>query len=327
MEGCPALDVTGCGLRLWAAPGGIMTESVIHTRALTKLYRTGVGLRPLDLDIRRGEIFGFLGPNGAGKTTTIRTLMGYLCPTAGEAQVFGLDIRRHTRAIHARVGYLPGELRLDPSLTGQEHFELLGRLRGGFQRAYLRDLTERLHFDPSRRLGTLSKGNKQKVGLISALLGQPELLILDEPTDGLDPLMHNEVLHLLRETRSEGRTVFLSSHVLAEVDRVADRVGIIRAGELVTLTSVTDIKAHLPHRLEVRFARPVPEAVFRALPGVQDLEVQGDTLRCSLVGEADALVKTLAAYHVLDVRGREPNLEDAFMTFYREEPHVAPVAS
>ncbi|MDB5044677.1 MAG: ABC-type multidrug transport system, ATPase component, partial [Deinococcus sp.] len=225
------------------------------------------------------------------------------------------------------VGYLPGELRLDPSLTGQEQFDLLGRLRGVIQRSWIRDLTERLHLDPSRRLGTLSKGNKQKVGLIGALLGHPELLILDEPTDGLDPLVHSEVLQLLRETRDEGRTVFLSSHVLAEVDQVADRVGIIRAGKLVMQANVTEIKAHLPHRLEVRFAQAVPAAVFRAVPGLQDVEMHGHTLRCALVGSADPLIKTLAGYEVVDVRGHEPNLEDAFMTFYREEAHVATAAS
>ncbi|AFZ67854.1 ABC transporter ATP-binding protein [Deinococcus peraridilitoris] len=299
-----------------------MTDRVIHTRALAKLYRNGAGLKPLDLEVQRGEIFGFLGPNGAGKTTTIRTLLGYVRPTSGSAQVLGLDIARQTRQIHARVGYLPGELRLDPGLTGWQLFDLIGRLRGGYTRPFLTELTERLALDPSRRLGTLSKGNKQKVGLIAALMGQPDLLILDEPTDGLDPLVHDEVLQLLREARAEGRTVFLSSHVLAEVDRVADRVGIIRAGELVTVASVAQVKARLPHRLEVRFAYPVPDGVFKKLTALQDAEMRGDTLHCVLVGDADGFIKTLAAYHVLDVRGREPNLEDAFLTYYREEHHV-----
>lgn len=300
-----------------------MTDGVIETRSLSKLYRGGVGLRPLDLEVRRGEIFGFLGPNGAGKTTTLRLLLGFLRPTGGEARVLGLDVRRDVRELHARVGYLPGELRLDPTRTGRELFEFLGRLRGGVDRARLHELTERLGLDPSRRLGTLSKGNKQKVGLIAALLGRPEVLLLDEPTDGLDPLVQEEVLRLLREARSQGRTVFLSSHVLAEVDRVADRVGIIRAGELVTVAGVAEVKARLPHRLEVRFASPVPEAAFARLPGVSGVQVRGDTLRCVLTGGADALVKALAAYPVLDLRGHEPDLEEAFLSYYQEADHVA----
>lgn len=274
---------------------------------------------PLDLEVRRGEIFGFLGPNGAGKTTTLRLLLGYLRPTGGTARVLGLDARRDVRDLHARVGYLPGELRLDPTRTGRELFELLGRLRGGVDRAGLHELTERLGLDPSRRLGTLSKGNKQKVGLVAALLGRPEVLLLDEPTDGLDPLVQEEVLRLLREARAEGRTVFLSSHVLAEVDRV----GIIRAGKLVTVAGVAEVKARLPHRLEVRFASPVPEVVFARLPGLSQVQLRGDTLRCVLTGGADTLIKTLAAYPVLDLRGHEPDLEEAFLTYYQEEPHVA----
>lgn len=296
-----------------------MADNVIETRGLSKLYRGGVGLRPLDLEVRRGEIFGFLGPNGAGKTTTLRLLLGYLRPTGGTAWVLGLDVRRDVRELHARVGYLPGELRLDPTRTGRELFEFLGRLRGGVDRGDLHELTERLGLDPSRRLGTLSKGNKQKVGLIAALLGRPEVLLLDEPTDGLDPLVQEEVLRLLREARSQGRTVFLSSQVLAEVDRV----GIIRAGELVTVAGVAEVKARLPHRLEVRFASPVPEAAFARLPGLSQVQVRGDTLRCVLAGGADALIKTLAAYPVLDLRGHEPDLEEAFLTYYQEEPHVA----
>ncbi|MFB9990477.1 ABC transporter ATP-binding protein [Deinococcus oregonensis] len=303
-----------------------MTTSVIHTQALAKVYRTGVGLQPLNLEIKAGEIFGFLGPNGAGKTTAIRTLMGYLRPTGGEAQVLGLDVRRSTREIHAQVGYLPGELRLAPHLTAQELFGILGRLRGGMSVRQVHELTDRFGLDSSRPLGTLSKGNKQKVGLIAALLGQPDLLILDEPTDGLDPLVHDEVLQVLREFRREGRTVFLSSHVLTEVEQVADRVGIIRGGRLVTVARVAELKAQLPHRLEVRFAQPVPESVFQTLPELRDVQIEHQTLRCVVVGEADHLIKTLAAYRVLEIRGHQPSLEDVFLSFYREEAHVDSLA-
>ncbi|WP_027481883.1 ABC transporter ATP-binding protein [Deinococcus pimensis] len=300
-----------------------MPEHVIVTRGLAKLYPRGVGLRPLDLTVERGEIFGFLGPNGAGKTTTIRTLLGFLRPTAGEGEVLGVDVRTRARDLRARVGYLPGELHLDPDRTGAELSDLVGRLRGHLDRAYAHELAARLGLDLTRRVGTLSKGNKQKVGLLLALQGRPDLLILDEPTDGLDPLVQEEVLTILREARAEGRTVFLSSHVLAEVDRIADRVGIIRAGELVTVSGVAEVKARLPHRVEVRFAQPVPEAAFARLSGVRDVRVRGDTLSCVLDGGADALVKALAAHTVLDLRGSEPDLEQAFLSYYQEDHHVA----
>lgn len=310
-----------------------MNDAVIVTEGLHKLYprphgQPEVGLRPLDLSVRRGEVFGFLGPNGAGKTTTIRALLGYLRPTGGEARVLGLDVRTRSRDIHARVGYLPGELRLDPTRTAQDLFAHVGRLRGGTpDRAYLHGLVERLGLDPSRRVGTLSKGNKQKVGLVLALMSRPDLLVLDEPTDGLDPLVQDEVLRLLREARAEGRTVFLSSHVLAEVDRIADRVGIIRGGVLVTVSGVAEVKARLPRHVQVRFAGPVPEAAFARLPGVRAVQVRGDTLSCSLeggdaFGGVDALVKALAAHTVLDLQITDPDLEQAFLSYYQEDRHV-----
>jgi len=300
-----------------------MTTPAIELHDLSKRYAGGRGLKPTTLRVERGEIFGFLGPNGAGKTTTIRTLLGFLRPTGGTAHVLGLDVARESTTVRRRAGYLPGELNFDASRTARDLLDFLGRLRGGVSRAYVHELAERLDLDPTRRIGVLSKGNKQKVGLVAALMSRAELLILDEPTDGLDPLVQEEVRQLLREARTEGRTVFLSSHVLAEVDRIADRVGIIRGGELVTVASVQDVKARLPHRLEFRFAAPVPETAFAHVSGVQDARVHGDTLTCTLTGSADALIKAVSAYTVLGVRGSDANLEDAFLTYYQEDPHVA----
>ncbi|PYE55942.1 ABC transporter ATP-binding protein [Deinococcus yavapaiensis] len=294
-----------------------MTNTVIELRALSKRYGGDRGLQATTLEIRRGEIFGFLGPNGAGKTTTIRTLLGFLRPTSGEARVLGLDVATRSVDIRRRVGYLPGELVFEPRRTPRDLFAFYARLRGVQNVAYALDLSRRLDLDVSRPIGALSKGNKQKVGLVSAFMSRPELLILDEPTDGLDPLMQEEVHALIQEARAEGRTVFLSSHVLSEVDRVADRVGIIRAGELVMVSSVADVKARLPHRLEIRFAVPVPQAVFASIEGLRDVRVLGNVVSCVLAGGADALLKAASAYPVLDIRGSEPNLEEAFLSFYQ----------
>ncbi|GMA16297.1 ABC transporter ATP-binding protein [Deinococcus metallilatus] len=308
--------------------------NAIETSGLSKLYRRGVGLHPLSLGIAAGEIFGFLGPNGAGKTTTIRTLLGFLHPTGGEARIFGRDVWREREAVHARVGYLPGEVHLPRDLSARELLERCARLRGTHDITYGLEVARRLELDIAPRLGTLSKGNRQKVGLVLALMPRPDLLMLDEPTDGLDPLAQETVLELLREARAEGRTVFLSSHVLSEVERVADRVGIIRRGQLVRVDELAVLTASLPQRVQVRFAAP-PRVNLAALPGMAEGRTQGLDFQGLWRGGADALIRALAPEPLVSFSLVPSTLEDAFLGEYRldedrpdserggEVPHVA----
>jgi ABC-2 type transport system ATP-binding protein len=212
--------------------------AVIHTERLTKNYGPHRGITELDLDVQEGEIFGFLGPNGAGKTTTMRVLLDLIRPTSGRAEVFGIDTTADPVAIHRRLGYLPGEFDLYDRLTGAQTIEYFANLRGGVDAGYVAELVERLDLDPSRRFKEYSKGNKQKVGLIVALQHKPDLLILDEPTSGLDPLVQQTFFAMVRDARAEGRSVFLSSHIIDEVDRTCDRVAIIREGRLVQVDSI-----------------------------------------------------------------------------------------
>ena len=236
----------------------------IRTQGLTKYYGRHRGVAALDLAVRPGEVFGFLGPNGAGKTTTIRLLLDLIRPTGGRAEVLGMDTRSHSVEIRRRVGYLSGELALYENLTGRELVEYIANLRGLRDRRLAGQLCQRLDLDPAHHVHDLSRGNKQKLGLVLALMHRPELLVLDEPTSGLDPLVQQEFHRIVREATGEGRTVFLSSHVLSEVERMADRVGIIRDGRLVDLLKVSALKTQALRRFELDFARPVPAAVFAA---------------------------------------------------------------
>lgn len=282
---------------------------------LTKSYRRTPALIGLDLEVRTGEVFGYLGPNGAGKTTTLRLLLDLIRPTAGEVRVLGEDPRGNP-GLRRRIGYLPGELVLYERLTVQEMLDHLAALHGGVDAAYRRALCERLDLDPSRRIRGLSRGNKQKVGLVQALMARPELLVLDEPTGGLDPIGQRAVRDLLDEAREEGRTVFLSSHLLHEVEEVADRVGILRAGRLVAVESVGGLKARSLHSVTVRFGGEVPGEVLAAVPGVADLEVEGPAAHFSLRGPIDPVLKELARHQVLDLSVAEADLEEIVLTFY-----------
>ena len=241
--------------------------AVIQTEKLTKYYGKHRGIIDVDLEIQEGELFGFLGPNGAGKTTMIRTLLDHIRPTSGRATVFGIDTTEDPVAIHRRLGYLPGEFALYDKLTGGQTLDYFANLRSGVDRAYQRQLIERLAVDPSRKFREYSKGNKQKIGLIIALQHRPDLLLLDEPTSGLDPLIQQEFYGLIREAKSEGRTVFLSSHVLSEVEKTADRVAIIRDGQLARVDRTEALRDLAHHQVELVFAGPVPTAEFEALPG------------------------------------------------------------
>lgn len=293
-----------------------MTGSVIATEALTKSYGKRRGIVDLSFEVEPGEVFGFLGPNGAGKTTTIRTLLDLLRPTAGRATVFGLDTRSGRDEIHRRIGYVAGEAALWQNLTAREHLELLGNLRGGVDPAYAHGLAERLQCDLGLRVKSLSHGNRQKVALLQAFMHRPDLVILDEPTQGLDPLVQQEFYKLLAEVRDEGRTVFMSSHVLPEVERTCDRVAIVRDGRLVAVEDVGDLQAKATRTVVLHFAQPVPEDAFAGLDGVRDVEVTGQIVRCTIAGSADALVKAAARFEVLTIETHQPTLEEVFLSFY-----------
>jgi len=310
------------GAPLRAAPQG--SAPAVLTERLTKSYgrSRSRGVVALDLEVRTGEVFGFLGPNGAGKTTTIRVLLDLIRPTSGRAFVLGRDSHRETPAIQAHSGYLPGELSLYPSLTGRETLRYLANLRGGVDWGYAAELTERLDCDLERKVADLSTGNRRKIGLIQAFMHRPELLILDEPTSGLDPLVQHEFYRLLDEARDAGQTVFLSSHVLPEVQRVCDRVAFVREGALVAVEDVAELTGKAVREIEVVFAEPVPPSVFEDVPGVTDVAADGKkatTLRFTVSGSLDPVVKRLAGYPVVDLISRLPDLEDVFMTFYAGE--------
>lgn len=292
---------------------------VVRCVGLTKHYGRHPALVDLDLAVRPGEVFGYLGPNGAGKTTTLRVVMGFLRPTRGRVEVVGLDSWRDSTQIHRRVGYLPGEPALYDRLTGRELLTFFGHLRGAPDLSYARNLAERFDLDLDRPIRALSKGNRQKVALVQAFMSRPELLVLDEPTSGLDPLMQQEFHALLKESAAAGQTVLLSSHILSEVQRVADRVGIIRAGHLGAVETLEALRAKAAHHVGIRFARPVPAEAFRAIGGLRDLTVHGDTLRCTAPQTAlDAIVKAAARFEVLDFNSVEADLEETFLAYYDE---------
>jgi ABC-2 type transport system ATP-binding protein len=289
---------------------------VIVAEHLTKSYGRQRGVIDLDFAVHPGEVFGYLGPNGAGKTTTIRTMLDFIRPTSGRATVFGLDSRRDAIDIHRRAGYLPGEMALYDRMTGAEYVRYLGELRGGVEWSMVSSLAERFDCDLSVRIRSLSHGNKQKVALIQALMHRPELLVLDEPTTGLDPLVQQEFYALIEEVRREGCTVFLSSHVMPEVERLCDRVAIIREGRLVAIEDVGDMKSHAVRTLDIHFSCPVEPEAFAGLPGVTEVLAQGDALRVTVTGPLDAVVKTASRFDVVDLESHEPSLEDIFLTFY-----------
>jgi len=291
---------------------------VIRTESLTKRYGRLLALDRLTLEVRAGEVLGFLGPNGAGKTTTLRLLMGFLRPTAGSARVHGLDTWRDRVAVHARTGYLPGDVRLWPRMTARQAAGHLARLRGLGHDPGITDLAKRLDVDLDRPVRELSRGNRQKAGLLLALLGEPDLLLLDEPTSGLDPLIQQEFHHVLRERVEAGTAVMLSSHVLSEVEHVADRVAIIRAGRLLMAESLATLREKARHTVEVRFASAPPPDAFAGVPGIREVRLEGPVLRCTMQGVVDPLVKTLGRYTVTDLNSREADLEETFLALYGE---------
>jgi ABC-type multidrug transport system ATPase subunit len=294
-------------------------SAVIQIEKLTKNYGEHRGVIDVDLEVNEGEIFGFLGPNGAGKTTTIRTLLDLIRPSSGRALVFGVESTADPVAIHRRVGYIPGEFTLYDRLSGGQTIEYFANLRGGVDAGYQRSLIERFDIDPKRRYKELSKGNKQKIGLVIALQHQPELLVLDEPTSGLDPLVQQSFFELVREAQAEGRTVFLSSHILSEVERTCDRVAIIREGRIVRRGRVEDLRDLAHHQVELRFTGPVPVAEFESLPGVSDVRAEEHVLRLRVSGPITPVVRAAARYELLDFVSREPTLEETFLAEYSHD--------
>jgi beta-exotoxin I transport system ATP-binding protein len=295
---------------------------VVRAEQLTKTYGQNRGIVDVDFAVEAGEVFGFLGPNGAGKTTTIRLVLDLIRPTSGRLSVFGLDARRDSVAIHRRLGYLPGDLRLYERMTGRDLIRYFGHLRGAPGAG--EDLVARLDLDLDRKVKELSRGNRQKIGLVQAFMHEPDLVVLDEPTSGLDPLVQETFYELVAEATERGGTVFLSSHVLSEVQRVADRVGLIREGRLQLVDTVENLRARSFTSVEVTFAESPPADALRGVPGVRETGRHGDVVRLALEGEIDPLLKALARFHVRALDVHEADLEDIFMALYRGEDAGAP---
>jgi len=298
-----------------------MPPAAIRTSKLSKDYGLGRGLFDLDLEVLPQEVFGCLGPNGAGKSTTIRCLMGLIRPTAGSAHIFGLDCLRDSVAVKRKVGYLPPDMPQFGSMRGREVIAYLGGMRGGADPKVVRNVAERFDLDLGRRFREYSSGNKKKLGILLAFMHRPELLILDEPTGGLDPLNQQEFYKLLSETREAGATTFLSSHVLSEVEHACDRVGIIRSGRLVKVADLDEIHRIRLHRLELEFApdSEVPEAGIRQAAGVEEVKVTDHTVTCTVSGSFEPLLKALAGASLTNLASHEPSLEEIFLTYYRAD--------
>jgi ABC-2 type transport system ATP-binding protein len=299
-----------------------MTAAAIRTEQLTKRYGSARGIDEVDLVVGAGEVFGFLGPNGAGKTTTIRILLDHIRPTSGRAEVLGLDAQRDSVEVRRRVGFLPSDMALYPDLTGGEILTLLANLRGGVDRAHRDRLVERFGVQLDRPVRDLSMGNRQKIGVVAAFMSDPALVVLDEPTTGLDPLVQQEFQALVREVSANGTTVFLSSHTLSEVERVADRVGIIREGRLVVTERIEELKRKAVRRLEFDFGEPVEVEPFARLDGVLAAEVADTVVRLSIRGPVGEAVTLAAQHRLLNVVSAEPDLEELFLTYYRPQAEV-----
>ena len=307
---------------------GKSMSAIIQTTQLTKSYGRSRGIIEVSFQVEEGEVFGFLGPNGAGKTTTMRTLMGLLRATSGSATIGGLDCWTESTQVKKLVGYLPGEFTFDPGLRGAQILEYLGHLRGGVDQTVLRGLVERLGLDPSKRFREYSHGNKQKLGLVQAFMHQPRLLILDEPTSGLDPLNQQEFYRMVKEVRASGRTVFLSSHILPEVEHTCDRVAIIREGRLVKIDQVSALKDLQQHEVEISFAGPASLAWFKPVVGVSSVAQGADERSVHLVvqGALSEVIRIAGEHEATTIDTHEPTLEEVFLHFYEPEQSTAAVA-
>lgn len=303
------------------APGIDTNAPAIRTVGLTKHYGDFPALVDLDLEVHRGEVFGFLGPNGAGKTTMIRTILDLIRPTRGTAAILGLDSHAHAVEIRRHIGYLPSDLTMYPTLTGRDTLTYFANLRGGVDWKLVAALAERLDADLDKKVGDLSSGNRQKVGLIQAFMNEPAVIIMDEPSSGLDPLMQQEFQTMMREVAERGGTVFLSSHTLSEVQRAAERVGIIRHGRLVDVEGVHDLRSKAIRRVELVFEEPATSDEFEAVAGARDIVVRGNSVTLSFDGRMeDLLAVATGRHHLVDINSEEADLEEIFLAYYRDEP-------
>jgi polyether ionophore transport system ATP-binding protein len=292
----------------------VTSPPAIRTEGLTKRFGATTALDRLDLEVAAGEVVGYLGPNGAGKTTTIRLLLGLIRPAAGRAEIFGLDCQHQAVRAHRELAYVPGEASLWPSLTGAETLHLLGRVAGQVDTRYRDELIARFGLDPAKKVRAYSKGNRQKLMLIAALMARPPLLLLDEPTNGLDPLMEQQFRRCVAEARERGQAVFLSSHILSEVEALCDRVAILRDGVLVEIGTLAHMRHLAALTVEVTFDGPVPD--LSGVPGVSSVQVTGRVLRCQVRGSIEPLLKVLATMGVRELLSREPSLEELFLAHY-----------
>ena len=292
----------------------------IRTESLTKHYGEVKALIDLSLEVKMGEVFGFLGPNGSGKTTMIRTVLDLIRPTDGRAEILGMDTHEEAVEIRNHIGYVPGDLAMYPNLTGQDTLTYFANLRGGVDWSYVDELAERLSVDLDVKVGDYSSGNRQKVGIIQAFMNRPQVLVMDEPSTGLDPLVQREFQKMMREVAADGRCVFLSSHTLSEVQRVADRVGIIRHGRLVDVESVHDLRSKAIRRVELFFDTDIDASIFEAVAGVREAKANQTSIVLSFDGHMDQLLKTATDhYHLVDITSQEADLEEIFLTYYRDE--------
>jgi ABC-2 type transport system ATP-binding protein len=318
-EGCQGLSLLSTDTK------EVSMTPAIETSGLTKFYGTSPGIINLDLCVEEGEVFGFIGPNGAGKSTSIRTLLNFLFPTQGSGAILGLDIIKDSLEIRHRTGYLPGDLSMYDTMTAREFLTYFANLRKVDTKREMVTLAERFELDLNLKIKDFSTGNRQKVGVVNAFMHEPELLILDEPTAGLDPLMQQEFQGLINEVRAEGRTVFLSSHILPEVDRIADRVGIVRENRLVAVDAVEAFKAKARSTVTIQFATPVDESVFADLDGVRSTESRngGSALAVTVSGSLDAVIKQAANHDVVSISTRDGELEEVFLSYYAADPDAS----
>lgn len=291
----------------------------IKTVGLTKHYGDVKALEDLDLQVEEGEIFGFLGPNGAGKTTTIRSLLNYITPTSGTAEVLGMDAQEHSVELRNQISYQPAEYTMYENLTGGQYLQYFANLRGGVDKEYVHSLADRLGADLTKKIADYSTGNKQKIGLIQAFMSKRRLLILDEPVTGLDPLVQQELQAMYQEVQDEGRTVFLSSHTLGEVERVADRVAILRHGRLIVVERVDDLKRKAIRRLDIEFESDIEESAFDGVQGVRNVTVRGAHASVSYDGPVGDLLRVIVHHDVLNINSRDADLEEIFLAYYRSD--------
>ena len=299
------------------------SSSVIETSKLTKYYGKQVGVMDLDLAVNEGEVFGYLGPNGAGKSTTIKLLLNFINPTSGSMAVFGKDPQKQSTGILGDIGYIPGEIHMYDTLSGGDHLKFQASLQGGVDWKYVKKLASRLQVDLNKPIKSLSHGNKQKIAIIAAFMHEPKLLILDEPTTGLDPLIQREFYDLVSEVNRAGSTFFISSHVLPEIERMCHRVGILKEGRLIVTEEIETLKKRAVRSLEIQFAQEVKAADLQGIKGIRELQIADNIAHCKVEGSLDLLIKQISKYEVLNLITQEADLEQVFLDYYKKDKNVA----